>query len=474
MSTFGALNTAFTGLTAARTAMDTAGQNIANAGTAGYTRQRVETSSTGAPANVGLAASTRPAAGQGVSVDSIARLGDLMADNRVRSTAAEAGYASVRSDALSAVEANLGEPGTDNISSQLHTFWANWSDVANEPNTAAPANVLLQNAGVLTGKIATGYKAMDEQWTSTRASVDTMAADLNATASQVAVLNGQIRSTVAAGGNANELIDQRSKLATEIATLAGGTIRDKADGTIDVVVGGNALVSGTTTRAVAVSGAARMSDAAASPVTVEWADQPGQPINPGGGKLAGAVSVLAAANGGQGGAIAEAAESFNTLARSLAGAVNAIHQGGSTPSGAAGGDFFQLAAGAPPALGLTVIPQGKDDLATGTAGAGAYDGSNADRIAALATSATGPDRTWSDIVTTTAVTAKAAILHANLAETSSAAAVNAQASASGVDLDEENVNILAAQHAYQAAARVMSAIDQALDTLINRTGIVGR
>lgn len=473
MSTFGALNTAFTGLTAARTAMDTAGQNIANAGTAGYTRQRMETSSTGAPANVGLAASTRPAGGQGVSVDSISRLGDLMADNRVRSTAAEAGYAGVRADALSGIEANLKEPGTDNISSGLHTFWANWSDVANEPNTEAPANVLLQNANVLAGKIATGYQAMDDQWTTTRASVDTMAADLNATAKQVAVLNGQIRSTIAAGGNANELIDQRAKLATDIAALAGGSIRDKADGTIDVVVGGNALVSGTTTRDVAVTGAGRMSDAAASPVSVVWADQPGQAINPGGGKLAGAVSVLAAANGGQGGAIAEAAESFNALAQNLAGAVNAVHQGGTTPSGAAGGEFFHITAGVPAALGLTVVPQGKDDLATGTAGAGAYDGSNADRIAALATSTTGPDKTWSDIVTTTAVSAKTALLHGDLAETASAAALNAQASTSGVDLDEENVNILAAQRNYQAAARVMSAIDQTLDTLINHTGIVG-
>jgi len=43
-----------------------------------------------------------------------------------------------------------------------------------------------------------------------------------------------------------------------------------------------------------------------------------------------------------------------------------------------------------------------------------------------------------------------------------------------VDLDEENVHILAAQRAYQAAARVMTAIDETLDTLINRTGMVGR
>ena len=473
MSTFGALNTAYTGLSAARAAMDIAGQNIANAGTAGYTRQRVATSSVAAPANVGLPAATRPVAGQGVSVDGITRLADQMADNKVRGTAAEAGYASVRADALDAVQANLHEPGSDGISAQLHTFWANWSDVANQPNTAAPANVLLQNANVLAGKIATGYQALDDQWTATRGSVDTMAADLNASASQVAVLNGQIRSTLAAGGNANELIDQRSQLATGIVTLAGGSVRDKGDGTIDVVVGGNALVSGTTTRTVAVTGASRMDGAAASPVQLEWADKPGQAINPDGGKLAGAVSVLAPANGGTGGAIAEAAENFNTLARNLASTVNTVHQGGTTPSGAAGGEFFHLAASGPAATGLTVVPQTKDDLATGTAGAGAYDGSNAGKIASLASSPTGPDKTWSDIVTTTGVAAKTALLHADLADSASAAATKAQASTAGVDLDEENVNILSAQHAYQAASRVMSAIDQTLDTLINHTGIVG-
>lgn len=477
MSTFGALNTAYTGLSAARAAMDIAGQNVANAGTAGYTRQRVDTSSVAAPANVGLAASTRPAAGQGVTVDGISRLADQMADNKVRSTAAEAGYASVRSDALSAVESNLQEPGANGISAQLHTFWANWSDVANQPNTAAPADVLLQNATVLTGKIATGYQAMDDQWTATRGTVDTMAADLNASASQVAALNGQIRSTLAAGGNANELIDQRAQLATGISTLAGGSVRDKGDGTIDVVVGGNALVSGTTTRTVTVTGAGRMDGAAGSPVQLEWADKPGQAINPDGGKLAGAVSVLAAANGGTGGgtggAIAEAAETFNKLAQNLAGTVNAVHQGGTTPSGSPGGEFFHVAAGVPAALGLTVVPQTTDDLATGTAGAGAFDGSNADKIAALSASTTGPDKTWSGIVTTTGVAAKTALLHGNLADTAAAAATKTQASTAGVDLDEENVNILSAQHAYQAAARVMSAIDQTLDTLINHTGIVG-
>jgi flagellar hook-associated protein 1 FlgK len=42
----------------------------------------------------------------------------------------------------------------------------------------------------------------------------------------------------------------------------------------------------------------------------------------------------------------------------------------------------------------------------------------------------------------------------------------------GVNLDEETVNMLAAQHAYEAAARVMTTLDSVLDTLINRTGLV--
>jgi flagellar hook-associated protein 1 len=258
MSTFGALNTAFTGLTAARSAMNTAGQNIANANTEGYTRQRVNTSSVAAPATVGLAASTRPAGGQGVNVDTIARLGNAFADSRVRMAAGQAGYAGVRSEALSAIEANLHEPGADGISAQLHTFWANWGDVANQPDSPATGGVLLQNAAVLTSKIAGGYTALDNQWTTTRRTIDTMAADLNSSASQIAALNGQIRSAVAAGGTANELIDQRAQLATNIAALAGGTVRDNADGTLDVIVGGNALVSGTRTRPVAVTGAGRL------------------------------------------------------------------------------------------------------------------------------------------------------------------------------------------------------------------------
>jgi flagellar hook-associated protein 1 FlgK len=47
-------------------------------------------------------------------------------------------------------------------------------------------------------------------------------------------------------------------------------------------------------------------------------------------------------------------------------------------------------------------------------------------------------------------------------------------SVSGVSLDEETINLITYQKAYQAAARIVTVMDEMLDTLINNTGRVGR
>jgi flagellar hook-associated protein 1 FlgK len=61
-----------------------------------------------------------------------------------------------------------------------------------------------------------------------------------------------------------------------------------------------------------------------------------------------------------------------------------------------------------------------------------------------------------------------------LATAASLSAAGQRDSGASVSLDEENISLLSNQHAYQAAARVMTAVDEALDVLINRTGLVGR
>lgn len=473
MSTFGALNTAYRGLTAAQQAMNLAGQNIDNAGTDGYTRQRIEQSAIGPLARTGLSA---PAVqvGQGVSVDGIARLGSVVLDTAVRSTASAAGYTAQRSAAYQGIEAALQEPGSQGISAQLGAFWSSWQDVANQPGEPAPASALIQNGKELAAKLSTGYSTLSSQWSSTRADTQGMVTSLNDAAAQVANLNKTIRATLAAGGSANELIDSRNKLTETIASLAGGTVHEQADGTATVYLGGNAIVTGDTARTVAFTGAQSMSDTASPAPGLVWADRPGLAVNLDGGKIAGNLSVLAPADpNGTGGAIAEAAARYNSFATGLAQAVNMVHEQGQTGNGTTGLDFFKLDPTLPAAQGLGVIPADATGIAAGAGGSGAYDGSNADAIAQISTRTNSPDSQWHDFVTTTGSTTQAAVQQENLTDTAATTAKTAQTSGASVSLDEENVNLLAGQHAYQAAARVMSAIDQALDTLINHTGTVG-
>ncbi|MDQ0754165.1 flagellar hook-associated protein FlgK [Arthrobacter sp. B3I4] len=469
MSTFGALNTAYRGLTAAQQGMNVAGQNIANAATEGYTRQRVQQSALAAPAQ-GLYGSGRPEAGQGVSVDAIARLGSSVLDASVRSASAQAAYAGVRSTALQGIEGILQEPGDNGISTALQGFWSAWQGAANQPDEDGPKGLLLNAANSLTDKISSGYQALQGQWSSVRAQAADAVDAVNAAATQVAAYNTTIRSTLNAGGSANELIDARAKLTETLSRLAGATVREQPDGTVDVHIGGNALVMGTSVRELELSGS-QTGDALGSSVQLLWKNPAGV-ASADGGEIAGALSVLAPASGGIGGAIAEAAESYNQLASALAGAVNTAHRAGTTGAGATGVDFFTVT-GSPAALGIAG-PSSTADIALKLPGKGALDTSIADQISQLGTGAASPDKVWSGIVTNIGVQSRGAQQREALTGAAQASAVTGRASQASVSLDEENVNLLTNQHAYQAAARVMTAVDEALDVLINRTGLVGR
>ena len=129
MSTFGGLSIAGSGLSAARAALEVTGQNVANANTEGYTRQRVDL----APmTQTALATFSKPTGfGDGVTVTGVSRMNDSVVNARVNSTASGAAYWSTSADAVSTVETSLNEPSTTGLASQLNSFWNNWQTVAN-------------------------------------------------------------------------------------------------------------------------------------------------------------------------------------------------------------------------------------------------------------------------------------------------------------------------------------------------------
>ena len=117
-----------------------------------------------------------------------------------------------------------------------------------------------------------------------------------------------------------------------------------------------------------------------------------------------------------------------------------------------------------------MVPTSVAGVAASTATAGSSDGRVADAISQLGSADDSPDADWSAFVTRLGSLVQTATTRSSIADSASTSAKSAQTSQSGVDLDEETANLVVFQHAYQGAARVLSAIDTMLDTLINRTG----
>jgi flagellar hook-associated protein 1 len=479
MSTFSGLSTAMSSLIAQRQALEVAGQNIANANTAGYTRQRVDLQSVNA-SSVPSLFSTPLGPGNGVASAGIARLGDDFLDARLRIQTSKASSTAADATTLSRLESVVTEPSDTGLASGLQQFWTAWQDVANAPNSGATRTALIGKATALVNQVADTYSAYQGQWDQARTEATSLVSRVNSTASSIADLNSQIRGVLVSGGSANELIDKRGVLITQLSGIVGASSRAMPDGTVNVMVAGNPLVTGDRAQAIQVDGSFSMGPATKEPpsatdvIRLSWSST-GTPLALEGGSLAGTISSLQPASSG--GPIADAVSKLNDLATNVATAVNAIHSGGQTlaaPPSDTGVNFFSLTAGVPAAIGLKVAITDPNMVAAGKGANGTLDGSVADQISQLREATTSPDAGWRNFVVDLGVKSQAATRRANVSETSRASAENLQSSNASVDVDEEMTNMLSFQRAYEGSARVVSAIDSMLDTLINRTGLVGR
>ena len=490
MSTFSGISTALSLLIAQRTALNVAGQNVANANTDGYTRQRADM---GAVSTVQVASmfSTGDGVGAGVKVTTISRAADPFLDTKLRSQTSGASYLAVRAQAYSTLESGLGEPTDNGLSTQLQTFWDDWHDVGNTPDTISTRSVLLDDARQLVDSIHTQYQNVVTQWTDARTTTTALVDQTNALAANVADLNKRILDITIAGGQANELADQRDAAITQLAGLVGATTQTRDNGQVDVYVGGNALVFGGASHALALAGAQDFSQTAGyatdgtvitphpDDVHLEWADKPGQVVTPTGGSVAGQLTVLASAatdGSGTGGILAEAALRLDEVATTLATQVNALHETAYTVGGDLGGAFFTTLdpAKGPAAMLLAVNIVTADQVAVAGDGLGANDVSVGQKIAALGTATDGADAVWGKAVVEVANRSAAAQSRSKVSEAARASAEQDQLANASVDTDEETVNMMAFQRAYEAAARVLTTLDEMLDTLINSTGRVGR
>lgn len=456
MSDFSALHVALSGLQAAQLGIDTTSHNISNSATDGYTRQRVE-----------LAARFSRSLpygqlGLGVEIVDITRARDVFLDNRFRTDAEAFSASGVRADLLSKAERILGEPESG-LSGEMSALWSSFEDLAISPqDTAARQGVVsqLEATAVRVRSIAEGLDAL----ASTEAfSLSTTIEDANELLHQVADLNQAILDAGTAGGSPNDLMDQRDVLLDDLSSKLGVKVIPQGDGSVRVSLNGMALVSETNVSELSFDNA---TFSVLHPTGVELAV---------GGEARGFQSFL------QDDLVGLRAD-LDAFVVEFADNVNSVHSAGWVSSTEMGGDLFVYDA-TDPAKTLSAAVTDPARLATATTSGPpfpAFDGGNADALAALRTSlvAGGGTETiegaFRSIVTDLGQATATAHSGARSQASLLASSDRARMSTHGVSLDEEMVSMLEYQRMYEAAARVMTAIDEALDVLINRTGVVGR
>ena len=232
----GLLSTGSSALLAFQHALSTVGNNVANAATPGYSRQRVELESRlGQTLGAGHV-------GAGVNVARLQRLADGLVFARQVDSSGELGRLQQLSSLSTRVDGLMSDSATG-LGAPWSAFFAAAEGVASEPTSTTARSQLLA-AGE---QLASRWRSLDSQMATMEGEVDNRIQGqvdaANQLASEIAALNKNI---IAAGGNATpELLDQRALRIDKLAALVGAETVEQDDGAINVfTTGGQAMVLG--------------------------------------------------------------------------------------------------------------------------------------------------------------------------------------------------------------------------------------
>jgi flagellar hook-associated protein 1 len=460
MSGFSSLNLGSRALFAAQRGLDVAGQNVSNANTEGYSRQRVEQSAAGRSAVPAMYARS-DGSGDGVDVTGLSRIRDSFLEARAQHEHGTNSSLNVKQQVYGDIETSFAEPSDSALQQQMSDFWNSWDEVVTDPSGKAPRSSLLQKAGALAGSFSSVSRQLTQQWADNREQLGATVADVNAMAKDVAKLNATIRSATVAGISANELSDQRDSLVLKLGQAIGAVSTPGEDGTVNITVGGSPLVMGERSRAITLAGPISYPGTPNS-VSVVWDDGSLQPLSGLSGATAGRLDGLNTV-------LPDYLTKLDGVAAQLAATVNAQQANGydltAGPGSPNGQAMFTGTTAATLALAFT-----DPDLVAASAGAPpALDGDNALAMAAHAGDLAGADATYRALIVGLGVDTQSVNRQTDVQAAITQQVDNARQSVSGVSLDEEMTNLVSYQHAFEAAARFIQTIDSTLETLINMT-----
>jgi flagellar hook-associated protein 1 FlgK len=439
------------------------GHNISNVNTPGYTRQRTLIAS-GLPIEF-----PQYNLGTGVTAKNIKHIRDAFLTSQYRRENKSLGEWEFKDKALSQIETVFSEPHDESLGDVMNQFWTSWLDLSNNPESMAARSAVVVQSETLINT----FHSLDTRLRSLRntADADVVArvTEINQYSKQIANLNRLIVGEELTGQSANDLRDQRDHLIDKLSNLVDVTVMDNVGGSVTVYVSGLAIVEKADTfdlsTVVDTSSAQLKHD-------LVWKNTKTK-IKVTGGQLKGLLETRDII-------VPKYMDQIDQLASAIVNEVNQVHRNGTGLNGISGLNFFN---GSFTTAGSIRMEQGiKNDPSNVAASISGEPGDNANALAisdlrtkmSMSFGTISISDFYNAMIGTVGVEAFEAKTFKGNFEVLLMQIENSRQSIQGVSLDEEMADMVKLQHAYNAAARIITAMDEALGTLIQGMGVVGR
>ncbi|MFQ6039334.1 MAG: flagellar hook-associated protein FlgK [Candidatus Poribacteria bacterium] len=493
MSLITGLNMGRGALQAQQSALQVIGNNIANVNTPGYCRQKVNLK-TGLPQTdpIGQISS-------GVTVESASRARDVLLNRILRRETQNLGHYETLKNSLEQIESIFNEPSETGLSSLMSQFFNAWEDLANNPEHLSARMALRERGTALAKAINETHFRLSQLQEDIGETLKGKIEEVNNIAQQIANLNQQIKTTEASKKIANELRDRRDLLVDQLSSFVDIDVLETEDGTLTINAGQKNLVSGMYASEFGIEGDSRSlsvryvpTPSAKAELFLKFGEGQETTVNVRNGELKGLLDV-------HNNIIPDYQKRLDDLAAGLAKEVNELHKTGFGLDGSTGQSFFTFtsASSNPPDplyKGGNHRGESYSDN-TGAASTIALDEAIAADVKKIATSAEIDAPSDNSIALMISQLRTKEVMNEDTATLSDfyqsmIAELGAQSqnaaqfrdaqelvvsqihqrreSVSGVSLDEEAIDLVNYQSAYQAAARYINAINELLDVVVNR------
>lgn len=316
-------------LMAHNTQIQTAGHNISNADTEGYSRQRVQVTTFEPLYRPDLSRAETPGQiGQGSTTERIQRIKDDLLEARIVQQKSSETYWDTRDKYYSMIESIYNEPNDVSVRTNMDKFWQGWQELSMDPSSDAVREAIVVRGQSLANAIRQQYASLKGIGDQIDGDVRAVLRQVNDITRQIAALNSQIVRSQGLGDDPNDLMDRRDLLVEKLSSLINVTVVQSDDDEFMVHTDGQVIVQGSIARQISAEGDIDNNGYA----TLIWQDTR-LPAHFEGGTL-GALLELRDKD------IRGETQTLNTMALNFADLVNEIHRNAVGKNNITGLNFF--------------------------------------------------------------------------------------------------------------------------------------